>query len=90
MILVLLFLTTFFIQKSRSTSGSPRPKKSIAEQLTGYNYYSKITKNLECPISDCQFKFTNTYLLKRHLEGSKHKEDVKSFELAINDPSISP
>lgn len=77
-------------QKSRSVSASPRPKKSIAEQLTGFNHYANITKKLECPFADCQFMFTNMYLLKRHLEGSRHKEDVQSFELLANtEPAIN-
>ncbi|EPB84913.1 hypothetical protein HMPREF1544_08348 [Mucor circinelloides 1006PhL] len=75
--------------KSRPVSTSPRPKKSMAEQLTGYNHYSNTTRKLECPFTNCQFKFTNTYLLKRHLEGSKHKDDVKSFELAKTEPAVN-
>lgn len=49
------------------------------EQLTGFNHYTEKEK-LECPFPSCQFKFTNSHLLRRHLQGKNHKEDVKSFE----------
>lgn len=76
--------------KPRSVSASRRrrSKTSLAEQLTGYNHYANTTQKLDCPFPDCQFKFTNTYLLKRHLEGSKHKDDVKAFELTTAEPAI--
>ncbi|GAA5817068.1 hypothetical protein MFLAVUS_010605 [Mucor flavus] len=63
----------------KSKSASPRPKKSIIEQLTGFNHYTKNEK-FECPFPQCLFKFTNSHLLRRHIEGKKHAEDVKSFE----------
>jgi hypothetical protein len=49
--------------------------------LTGHNYYEKAEGLLECPFENCQFKFNSTYLLRRHLEGKNHAEDVKSFQL---------
>ncbi|PHZ11645.1 uncharacterized protein RHIMIDRAFT_238308 [Rhizopus microsporus ATCC 52813] len=59
---------------------SPRAKSpSLAEQLTGHNHYKKQDYPYECPFKDCQYKFTNTYLLRRHLESQFHAEDVKSF-----------
>ncbi|KAI7907554.1 uncharacterized protein BX663DRAFT_491277 [Cokeromyces recurvatus] len=64
--------------KPKSTSS--RPKRSLAEILTGYNYYSKNGFRYKCPFEHCQFKFTNTYLLRRHLEGKHHENDVKAFE----------
>ncbi|KAI8987728.1 hypothetical protein BDF20DRAFT_286254 [Mycotypha africana] len=61
---------------------SPKRQKSIIEEITGHNYYAKADTKYECPIPNCQFKFTNTYLLQRHLEGSLHKDDIKALKIA--------
>ncbi|CAO3633250.1 unnamed protein product [Mucor hiemalis] len=69
----------FHIPKSNSPSPA-RQKKSIAEKITGFSLTPK-TEDFECPFSDCYYKFPNTYLLRRHLKGANHAEDVRSFEL---------
>lgn len=70
---------------SKSKSSSPAPslqKKSIATELTGFNPASTPPKEeFECPFSDCYYKFSNSYLLRRHLKGANHAEDVQSFKL---------
>ncbi|KAI9257639.1 hypothetical protein BY458DRAFT_518794 [Sporodiniella umbellata] len=53
-------------------------KRSVAEQLSGFNRYSE-NKHLDCPFTDCQYKFNNEYLLRKHLEGKGHVNDVKAF-----------
>ncbi|OBZ81879.1 Transcription factor IIIA [Choanephora cucurbitarum] len=68
---------------SHTPKSRPSPKKknkSIAELLTGHNHYPE-PKALPCPFANCSFEFTNTYLLKRHLESENHAEDVASFAL---------
>lgn len=74
----------FSLQKSKSSSPAPpSKKKSIAEELTGFKPASTTPQKeeFECPFSDCYYKFSNSYLLRRHLKGANHAEDVQSFKL---------
>ncbi|KAI8886185.1 hypothetical protein K501DRAFT_322050 [Backusella circina FSU 941] len=73
------------ISHTRSPRASPSPskglsspKKSIAEQITGHHYYTERDK-YECPFQHCQRRFGNLYILRSHLEGKDHKDDVQSF-----------
>ncbi|KAG2199439.1 hypothetical protein INT47_011551 [Mucor saturninus] len=68
---------------------SPRIRhKSIVEQLTGFNHYSD-KETLGCPFEGCHFKFTNSYLLRRHIEGKNHKSDVRLFADTPSDPTVA-
>lgn len=60
---------------------------SLAEKITGHNHYKRKNYSLECPFKDCQYKFANDYLLRKHLEGSIHTEDIELFK--ANNPSTA-
>ncbi|CAO3700567.1 unnamed protein product [Rhizopus stolonifer] len=55
-----------------------KKKLTVAEQVSGFNHYNK-SYTIECSFKDCQYKFRNEYLLRRHLEGKRHTEDIKTF-----------
>lgn len=68
------------LNKHKEKTPRNKKEKTLVEAITGHNYY-QLNNNLECPFQTCQYKFTNTYLLRRHLEGRLHADEVHQLEV---------
>ncbi|KAI8981089.1 hypothetical protein BDB01DRAFT_761954 [Pilobolus umbonatus] len=62
-------------------------KIGTAKVLTGRSSHQQYTK-IYCPFELCSYTFTSKYLLRRHLEGTVHSEEMKGTKTGSKEKCV--